>query len=49
MMAKKKKRKRSILGEVLKGAKKVAEAAAETGKEQADKRAWQKKDCGTPC
>lgn len=44
-----KKKKRSILGTILDGAKKVAEAAAETKREESKKRAWQRKDCGTPC
>ena len=44
-----KKQKLGILDRLLKGAKKIAEAAAETKKAEDEKLAWQRKDCGTPC
>lgn len=44
-----KKKKKPIWMTVLDGAKKLTDAAKEASKGEEDKRAWQKKDCGTPC
>ena len=48
-MAKKKKKRSSVLGAIVSGAKNVAKAAAESKKERSQKYSKQRQDCGAPC